>query len=488
MKNWIILLSIFALALPAAAQRSIKKSETVEEYRPIGEVRVWTFEAKDSTIGNLVSTVKDRARVDGTDGVELDEVLKLDYTKIGSTLKMDIQNLQKVAENGAYLGNDMKLDVSDQKEQLSLQRSGDEIVGFSTRGGEKIDQKIPCPMDRFAVETNFMDQYEMFLAMHDIAVGDTLVDSVFSPQSLTYTRIKGNVVSFLNLRVYNEVFDSAFAIHLSEPQEKLLYFTPDKRLVKAVIPAQDIKIYLDVVKKPPKAAEPYKPVRSLTLLIEAYLIYICIGALSALLFIGGEFKNPLSFVALLLGGILYLLMIYTQVPLQMLVVRKLYTPHVISGGSPLLWGILPALVVGVIQELVKTAGEYGLLRMGSFKRSRMIIFGAMLGVGFGIVEGSYLAAGVTSTQLFGIGVLERAFTILFQTAAGALIGYAFASGARKLLIILPVTILLNSLFRYLPVLVQARLSTPGLLNIVLAFISVAFVLVVLILFKKERRA
>jgi hypothetical protein len=88
--------------------------------------------------------------------------------------------------------------------------------------------------------------------------------------------------------------------------------------------------------------------------------------------------------------------------------------------------------------------------------------------------------------LFGIGVLERAFTILFQTASGALIGYALATGVRKLSFILPITILLNSLFRYLPVLVQAKLSTPELLQIVLAFVSVSFVLVVLILFKRNR--
>jgi hypothetical protein len=486
MKTWIIFFTILALALPAAAQRAIKKSESVEQYRPLGEMRVWTFEAKDSTVGNLVSTVKARTEVDGTEGVEIDEVLKLDYNKIGSPLTMDITNQRTVAESGSYLGDDMKLNISDQNEQLFLQRSGDEIVGYSTRGGEKIQQKVAYPEQRFAVESNFMDQYEMFLAMRDIKVGDTLVDSVFSPQSLSYTRIKGNVVAFLNLRVYNEIFDSAFAIHLSEPQEKLLYFTPDKRLIKAVIPAQDIKIYLDVVKPAAQAPPPYKPVRSIGLLVEAYLIYIFIGALSALLFIGGEFKNPLSYIVLVVGGILYFLMIFTQIPLQLIIVRKLFTPKVIAGASPLFWGIFPALVVGIVQELVKAGGMFGLVKFGAFKRNRAIVFGAMFGVGFGIIEASYLAAGVNSTQLFGIGVLERAFTILFQTASGALIGYALATGVRKLSFILPITILLNSLFRYLPVLVQAKLSTPELLQIVLAFVSVSFVLVVLILFKRNR--
>ena len=486
MKSIILFISIIALAGSVAAQRSISKSETLEQYRPLGELRVWTFIVKDSTVGNLVSVVKERTRLDGEDGLEISETLKLDYRKIGSPLLMDIVNSHTVSQTGYYLGDDMRLDIAGLQEKLFLQRTGDEIIGYSSRGEERINQRIPYPKQRFGVESNFMDQYELFLAMHDIKVGDTLVDSVFSPQSLTYTRISGIVENFINLRVYNEVFDSAFTVRLVEPQDKILYFTPDKRLIKAVIPAQDIKIYLDLVKPPEKSAEPYRPVRSIGLLAKAYLIYLVIGAISALVFVGRAYKYPASYIALVAGGILYVLMIYTQIPLQTMVVRKLFAPNVMNGSSPYLWGLFPAFSVGIIQELVKTGGILVLSKLRDFKTSRLATVGAILGMGFGIVEASYLAAGVNSAQLFGIGVLERAFTILFQTASGALLGYAFAGNRTRLILVLPVTIILNSFFRYLPVLVQTDLATPEFLNIALAFLSVVFVFALLVIFRRAR--
>lgn len=487
MKTLLSIIFIFGIVINVNAQRQITHSTFFVEYRPIGETRLWTFIMKDSTLGHLISTVKGKTKINGVDGYIMKEQLTLDFNKIRTPLKMNIENEHYVTSAGFYLGDYMKLNINNQHEELNLKRSGDDLKGYSTRGGNKIKQSHQFKKDGFALQENFFDQYELFLAMHDIKVGDVIEDSIFMPQAMIKEKVRAEIKDFINLRVYNNVFDSAFVIHYTEPQEQYQYFTPDKRLIKVVIPSQGLKVYLDAVQKPKvtKQAATKHP-KPLSKILSAYFIYFVFGLLSVLFFVQHGYRWRLSYISFLAGGLLFGVMIFTQIPLQMSIIKNIFTPHIKEGGSLYVWGIGPALSVGVIQEICKVVLIYIIIRVSNFKKERFVVIGAMLGAGFGLVEACYLIKGIDVSQLFGLNLIERAFTILFHTTSGALMGYALGKNIRKIIMFLVILIIINTLFHYLPVLAFSKLFLPALLNIVLAFISLILLFGAMLVFKKEQ--
>lgn len=486
-KSIFFILFLFLTGQSSILSREISGSDKFIDYRSLGEIRAWTFIVKDSTIGTLISTVKDEIEINNIDGYLIKEKLKLNYEKTGSSLKMNIESEHYVDSKGFYLGDKMQLKINDQDEKLELERSDEMLKGFTTRGGNEIDQSHTFKKNGYAVENNFIDQYELFLAMRDIKVGDIIEDSIFIPQSMTMGNIKAEVKDFINLRVYNQVFDSVFVIQYSEPQEQTHYFTLDKRLIKAVIPAQDLKIYLDVVTKLPEAlTKSVASKRSILDMVIIYFIYLIAGIISLLFFIKDGYRWSLSYISLFIGGIIFIIIIFTQIPLQIKLMNNLFIPRVKLGGSPYFWGMLPALSAGAIQEILKALTIILIIKVSRIKGYKYIIIGAMCGVGFGIVEACYLVGGADSSQLFSISLLERGFMILFHTTSGALLGYAYSVSLNKLSIFAVLMIIVNSIFRYLPVFVQFQSAPPEMLSILLAFISMGLLFFTMLLFKKAK--
>ncbi len=149
-----LLLLLLTFASASQAARSVKGFNSVEEYRTIGEFRLWTFISKDSVIGTYLSTVKEQVSINNQSGISFEQKLKLDYTKIGTNLTFNIVSRHFVAQDGMYLGDDMKIDINDQSEELNLKRDGTTLKGFITRNDSKIDQEIELGNIKFAVENN----------------------------------------------------------------------------------------------------------------------------------------------------------------------------------------------------------------------------------------------------------------------------------------------------------------------------------------------
>jgi hypothetical protein len=152
---FVLLLASLFVCPGLVAQRVLDKAPSVEKFRPIGEVRLWTFVVKDSAIGRLISTVSGRKKVDGIDGVTLTERLNLDYNMIGSPMKIEIEGDHFVSLNGYYLGDKRTITVNEQTEKQEVERDGDRIEGYFTRAGKKNDQEMACPEATFAIENNF---------------------------------------------------------------------------------------------------------------------------------------------------------------------------------------------------------------------------------------------------------------------------------------------------------------------------------------------
>ena len=500
MKKTLLIFIILLIASSSYANRSVTGFTSFDQYREVGDSRLWTFIAKDSTIGTYMSIVKEQIDLNGNLGYAIEQRLKLDFTKISTNLKFDIINRHIVANDGMYLSDKMKITINDQSEEVSLQRKDKTLNGYITRHGSQVEQKINLGNIRFAVENNYIDQLELFLASQNLEVGIQIDDTIFMPQSQIESQIFATVEDFRNIRLYNEVFDSAFVIEFTYPTMMTAYFTPDKRLAKLVVPSQELKIYQDAVANPlktklaaQKAAESTNkkiaiksPPKSLTKILFAWLIYIIIAIAVAFFFVKSFYKNSFAYLALFIGGGLFVCIPFTQIPLQEYLFSEYFVPHVIKAGeSPLQWGILPALSAGLIQELLIIAALFMLLHKLEIKKHNYVAFGAILGAGFGIVEAAYLAYGTPATYLVGMNLVERLFLIIFHVSAGAFLSYSITKSYKDISIFVLITIIVNSSFRYMPIFAQNKTLTPELLGILLAFVSIAFLASTVYLTKKE---
>jgi len=476
MQRYLCTIATFCLLGAAVnASRSIPASTSFQSYRPIGDLRVWTFVAKDSTLGQLFSTVKKESEIDRTDGVEIEEILRLDYNKIGSERKLNVTSNHYVSNDGYYLGDEMEVTVNGQGEELQLKREDGQLKGYFTRAGNKNKSELNFSEKGFAADINFLDLYECFLAMKDIKVGDTIMDSVIVPQTMLVEKVEAIVEYYGLISLYNKVKDSAFVIRFTLPQVMIFYFTPDKRLVKADYLAQQMKAYLDVVRKVPVEAltRPALTFQKFITSMPLYGIYLMFGAVALLFFAGPEIQKKSLYVFVIAGGASFILAAFTQVPLQTYLAEKIYLPKVREGQSPYFWAVIPALPAGIMQELIKLAVLVIIKKFVKNTKQGFLFIGAAVGAGFGIIEASFISSQLPSISVWSINLLERGFLVLFQAASGVLLAAVLSTGEinRKILL-LGAVILANSWIRYLPVFVQKNLVDASLLYILLPVVPI----------------
>jgi hypothetical protein len=470
----LIYLLLAAGSVFSQTPRSVARSSSFTAYRSMGEYRLWTFISRDSVVGTLVSTVSENTDMGGTPGIVINEKLSYDYHKIGSALSIELQSKHVVSPQGYYLGDDMNLTVNDQTSRVFLNREGSEISGYFTRGSEKIPQSVPFPQTGFAWDANLVDQLELFLAMRDLKVGDTITDSILEPQAMIISPVRMIVERFGNIRLYNQVFDSAFVIHVVEPQESRAYFTPDKRLAKVEIPGTSTKIYLDAVRKA-SASSVAKPSAAITLgrilqAIPSFIIYLIFAALSVFLFVAKGFKKHSAYLAFAAGCVLFWTIPFIQVPVQQLLMKSVVFPEVTGGGSIFVWSILPSLLTAVMQVVVLLFGLIGVAWWRSAKTSDLAVIGAFCGAGFGLLEGSYVSLISSAAPVASLALLERAFMILFHATAGVLIGVAYMRGLRSAMAAAGLMIMANFVFRYSPIFVQQKIVSVQVMYFVFAFV------------------
>jgi len=489
--------SVFAqdnteLPVGAVSQREVKAETSVEAFRPVGELRTWTFFSKRVTFGQLISVIKETTTIDGQQALIIDQNLQIDYRKISIERTTELEGELQLTLAGSFLGCDYALGTKESTERLVLKQQGDSTSGFFTRGGKEIDVGLPVASGIFSWDPNFADQIEIWLAMQDLKVGDTLIDSLFSPQTMLKTRLVGVVKWFMWQEIYKGWIDSVYVIRLTEPRDYQLYFTADKRLLRVDQINEGIRIYQDLV-RPPAVESQEQPVsqvdrsrpfdfRLFVFKLPHFLAYFIVTALAILFLAKGGLKWLDSYLAFGFGAALFVLIPYTQIPLQEYIVIDWLIPAVGRGESIYSWATMPAIVAGLIQEGLKVGALFALFAWRNPKEYRFAILGAFLGGAFGFMESCYsLTAGMQ--PLFSLRLLERSSLILFHASAAALVGRAILQRTQKLVVIIPLVVAMNTALRYLPIFVQQGAVTVELMHFVLALMSVCFMVLVLFSFR-----
>ena len=486
----IILLVIAVACLPRAGIAQPVSSDGVADvlaYRPLGEERRWTFVSRDSVLGTLTSVIDSRREIDGRNGVVIREKLQLDFGKLGHELALDIEDDFCVSPTGFFLGCRIRLATASGKERVELDRDGDRLVGYATRRGAEIEQVLDFKTGGFAVNNYFVDQLELVLATRDLKVGDIIDEEIFVPLDMLASRVRGEIRDFAYLQLHSSLYDSVFVVTLSQPQRVDLFVTRDRRLVKASFPGQDVRAYLDAVKRPPP--QPVQPEASrvdIPAYLPWYALFVVVGIFSILFFIGQGYRWLISYIGFVFGAALFTVVVVTQIPAQKYLVGSVVIPGLRAGESLFVLGLLPSLTVGIIQELLKLLGIFVIARIARIQHNRLTVIGSVCGAGFGVVEACYLLTGMDLSLVASWSLIERGFLILFHATSGALLGYGLARGIRQRAAIVTALILVNSLFRYLPTFVQQQVLPLGVVYFASAIIALVLLFWATLVFRRAK--
>lgn len=475
----------------AVTERSITASPSVESFRSVGDLRIWRFFAKQTTFGQLTSTVTGRRDTGGQPALTVKESLQIDFTKIDGEAQEIVSGETYVTTSGGFAGCDLRIGPSETAEHLVMTASDGELTGFYTRGGEMNEISQPWETESFFWDAHLVDQLEIFLAMHDLAIGTTISDSIFLPQSLMRARIAGRVVYFMWQEIYKGKIDSVFVIRLTEPSAFQLYFTPDKKLVRVDMVDQGIRVYQDVVRQAAvgTSAEPVMPgrapfsLRALVFKLPHYFAFAVVAGMSILLLAARAFRWPESYLSMCAGIVLYVLMSVAINPMLIWMAKHWVNLQSTSGSSLYLAGTVLPLFTGLIQAGLMYSGIFFVSKLSGIRSYQWCGLGAFLGAAFGLAESIHIS-GWQIQVLFDWALLERSVMIVMYAASGALIG-RFMSGEGVYLVWGIVgAALVNGAIRFLPLLVQTRKIGIEAVHLVMALGVVVYLLVVVVLSKK----
>ncbi|HOD66356.1 MAG TPA: hypothetical protein PKM94_06645, partial [candidate division Zixibacteria bacterium] len=304
MKNlWWTLAAVLLGAGAASAQRAVAPRPSLEAFRPVGEYRLWTFIQKDTVLGTIASTVERTVEIGGLRGYALREDFLLDFTKRSGENRFAAAGEHFVGADGAYLGDDLKLNVNGQEGRINVKRKGDVIRGLVGQGRQRREATVTVPSGMFAIDNYMADQFEIYFALRGLTAGETIDDSIFVPRDLLAAPLRGRVTNFSWVQLYKGVFDSVFTVQLDQPVPVELYINRELHLRKLNYRAQDMRVYLDVVREQAELVKPRLTLGALARMIPKYLVFALIGLVGLVLYAGSAVRRLTLWLGALTGAV-----------------------------------------------------------------------------------------------------------------------------------------------------------------------------------------
>jgi hypothetical protein len=481
-----IVLSTIALLL-AICPIILAETPTINQLYSKGTVRNYLFYIGDKQFGSLSSTFMGESDFDGLESYLFEEKLSLDNTPFGDPIILTIENNHFLDNRGFYLGDKMAAKFGQKEQELYLKRDGDSLFGHFINKGLKQDHKFKLIKEIRSIDNNFIDQMEIFLAFNNFVVGDTIIDSVFVPQILTTAGISFIVEDFRPVS-YGDLVDSAYVLSFTKPTTQVVYYTRDNRIVRLDNDMQNISVILseDVFERlKPESAN--TPIGSFIDRMPIYLVYLlfCIVFISPV--ISTNFKKPEIYLIFMLGAALFPVLRSTQIPLQKWYALEYLIPAVKSGGSIFSYGVISALIGGLIQEILKFVPILLVFIIRRPNRKTLIVAGMFCGLGFGFYEACSLTGAGYQSGIIGIfswAVFERFFTMLFHTVTGTALGYALGFGAKRLIAVWAIMVIVHTLVNYSILFYQQGVVDLALFEILMSVFQVLFAMIVFFIVRK----
>ncbi|MCM2272207.1 MAG: hypothetical protein NDJ18_06620 [candidate division Zixibacteria bacterium] len=485
------LLLILASATAFAQAEPASPAGSFEAFRPIGESRVWTFEVDRQTIGSLTSTVTGKTEIDGIDGYVIQQDLRLDFAKAGSEIAILAEGEQYISERGYYLGCDLKLTINGQMSELTIERDGERLDAVVKGSTGTTENAIPFPVEGFGYESFFVDLFELYFAMHGAEVGQTYLDTLFSVQSMLPVNFSALCLDYKWQGLFTGKYDSVFVLNVTLPENFRLYLNKSFHLAKAEMPDRKLKIYQDYVGPARGRQQPQEPgftVAGLTRSLPVLPVYLAFAALVLAVLAWHGLRSKYSYLGFVAGSVAFILIPFILHPIQKWVVDSVVIPGAQRGESLYMLALLPAITAGLLITSIFAIALHSLRRAPWGAAIRPDRLGAFFGAGFGVAESVLLATTIPSSFLFSMMLFERAAFVILFTLIGALVGRALFKDSHAIVKALIGSVLVVTLFKYLPILVQQRIVELALMYILALLIALILLGLVVIIFAREKAA
>jgi hypothetical protein len=214
-----------------------------------------------------------------------------------------------------------------------------------------------------------------------------------------------------------------------------------------------------------------------------YVAFVVVAGIVVLFFAAQAFRWSDSYLFLGAGILVYFLVPMAAYPLIAMLVEGWVHPALASGSSLLAVGIVPSVLLALIQTGLLVGAIYGLMTWLKPKEYRSVGLGAFLGAGFGLTE-AIIISGLSVTFLFDWSLAERVSFILLHTVSAALIGKMLGERSQQIGLIILTVLGVNALGRYLPLLVQSEWVDIEAMHFVLGVLMLAYLLFAQVLVKK----
>ena len=481
--------------------RSTPAAPSLPDFRLVGETRIWNFFAKGQPCGRLTSRVAPPETWAGQRSNVLYHGLQIDFSRFGAAREIGVLGKTFLGDDGRYLGTEYEFPTTDPRDSLVLTVAGSKITGHYTREKSPIPREGSFPAGQLPWDHFFVDQLEIYLALHDINVGDSLIDTLYDPQTMAEIPVRAEVKWWMWQEIWKGYIDSVYIIRFAEPSGIQAYFTEDRRLIRLDYNNQGLRAYQDMVQAPTAAStapaarpqgqdeiptmtpsviervqsrESYGFVNFVAGLPH-YIAYLLVALLVVVLLTRRAFGWIDSYVFFVVGAVIYAVTPFTLKPLVEYVLADWYVPGINAGGSFFAWGALPAAIVSVVQTVLITLALYGLFMWRNPKAVRYGYLGVFLGVAFGVAEACF-QLGMSVEPLFSWVLFERAFWVVFHGAMAGLIGLGIFRGRNQAIAMIVLSVAANGWLRYIPVFVQTQTFDLELARIVIAAGSVVILI------------
>ncbi len=484
----LILFLLFFL-LSAANSWSYKAAKSVDEVRQIDGKRKYNYYLNDSLVGYFQSIFKADVEFNNIPCYITHERIVLDFAPVGQDYKIQIRNRHYFNEAGYYIGDDMLISSGGKAHRLYLLNKKEVLSGYYTDGEQKENIEQFLSPTIFTLDNNMIDQVEFLLAFKDIKVGDTIIDSIFAPQTMIQSQVKIVVEDYVGKR-YGNIYDSAYACHFIEPIEQYAFMTKDRKLIKLTQESQGISVVL--VESPLDKMAPKE--KALTFIgfvkrIPIYIVYLIFGIIFASPFLLKNYKRPEIYIALVLGGAVYLINNYVTFPLQKWYGAEILIPAMEKGSSLYLYGALTTLISGFFQETIKLIPIILIFLWKRPTQKLSIAIGVLAGIGYAIYAASSITGNpyqIGAMPILSVAVFGQIVMILFHTAAGAGYGYGINRGWKQLFMIWLPLVLIHTLYDYLLVFQQKGGIDAALVEMSRVIICCITILIIYIIAKRRK--
>ena len=485
--------------------RSTPAAASLPEFRPVGETRIWNFFARGKPCGRVTSRIAPSESYAGQQAVILYHGLQVDFSRLGSDRKLGVLGRTYLGSDGRYLGTKYEFPTTDPPDSLVLTVSDSKITGHYTRESNPIPRQGSIASGRMAWDHFFVDQLEIYLALHDINVGDSLIDTLYDPQTMVDIPIRAEVKWWMWQEIWKGYIDSVYIIRFAEPSGIQAYFTKDRRLIRLDYNNQGLRAYQDLVQAPTEAStappttakQDETPTLTPSVIervqsrktygfvnfvagLPHYIAYLLVAILVVVLLTRGAYRWAESYVFFVAGAAVCAITPFTLKPLVEYVLADWYVPGINAGGSLFVWGVVPAAIVSIAQTALIALALYGLFMWRNPKASRYGYLGVFLGAAFGVAEACVIL-GMSIQPLFSWVLFERAFWIIFHGAMAGLIGLGLFRGRNQAIGMIVLSLVANCWLRYVPVFVQTQTFDLELARIVIAASSVVVLIFAVLL-------